>query len=351
MLKIFKRFQGPAYEAHTLLRELLVYALGWVDVVSDPGTGSFGLLQDGLDGETDSSTPTLFTAASGSFNGSLVGKYLVLGTGASFASRGVYRIVSVVSTTSLVVASGPYGASFTTALNVAWRVVDPTQNTGTASSFCVRGPAGTATPAWEVLFLSDSSVPDEISYEVGPSGGYTPGFWTQPVLTSQTVTADTPSIWYFHVQDTGVTVFTESSGGSRFALGYAGTGSPRAPAVDDHFAIALGGLGNDGLEAIAGLAADGSTVVDYEALVFIDNGVNVFGGSMNPVSGFDLKRDVGEIAMGCSIVGFQEIDRGTFRDLVFVPSVIGYRSFIDSGRQWLGLGSGIALRWDGSLVT
>lgn len=349
MLKIQKRLGVPARAAHVLLRELLIYALGWVDVYSDAGTGSFGLVASGTDGETDVSLPTTFTAASATFSVADIGRYLVLG-GANTPQgmRGIHRIVSVLSSTTVVVSSGLYGSQFSTALNVAWRVVNPTLNTD-ATEFTVRGPAGTGSPAWEARFFISAVPTNSISIQVGPWGGYSNMLgWTQPVTATHTVLNDSVPMWYFHVTDEAIILFTENTAGSgMYQMAYVGTGVPRRPDIDDHFAVLLAGTAS-ALGTVSSIAADNVTQVDYQAAIFLDPSA----GNMTTAlanSPFDLRRDVLEVSVSSTTGGLMEIDRGTLRGLAFVSDLVSYRSFVDNGRIWLSLGGGLALAWDGSL--
>lgn len=349
MLKIQKRLGVPARSAHVLLRELLVYALGWVEVYSSAGTGSFGLVASGTDGETDVSLPTTFTSASATFSVADIGRYLVLGgAGTPSGMKGVHRIVSVLSPTTVVVASGLYGSSFSTALNVSWRVVNPALNTD-ATEFTVRGPAGTGSPAWEARFFITAGPTNSISIQVGPWGGYSNTFgWTQPVTTTQTILNDTTPMWYFHVTDEAVFLFTENNAGTGvYQMAYAGTGVPRRPDIDDHFAVLFAGT-STALGTVASIAADNVTQVDYQAVIFSDPVAGTMTTSLAN-SPFDLRRDVLELALSCTTGGSMEIDRGTLRGLAAVSNLITYRSFVDNGRIWLSLGNGLALAWDGSL--
>lgn len=352
MLKIQKRLATTARETHVLLRELLVYALGWSLIDSSPGAGSFGLQSSGTDGETDSSTPTTFTAASGAFTVADVGRYLVLGgTSTPFGTRGVYKIVAVPNATTLKVTSGLYGASFSTALNVTWRVVDPTLNTD-ATFFVVEGPAGTSGPFWQARFYMNLADTTTIRADVGPFGGWSigPG-WTGAVTSAIAVNCDATPLWYILVQNENIILFTETvGGGSCFECAYIGTGTPRRPDIDDHFAVAVGGVMPLALTAIPSIAADDLTAVNYESLIYsgtLGPTANYFIGLPN--SPFDLKRDLAEIALTCTAVGFEEDDRGTLRGVRYVSSLIPYRSFVDNGRTWVSLGNSIAVQWDGSV--
>lgn len=348
MLKVAKRVGVDARGFHVLLRELLVYGLDWSPVYSDPGAGSFGLLLSGSDGETDTSTPTTFTAASGAFSGAHVGKYLVIGgTGTATAMRGFHRIVAAPSATTLIVASGLYGSTFTTALNLPWRIVDPTLNTD-ATEFVVQGPAGTASPQWQAKFYLQALDTDIIRIEVGPWGGYAAGVWTMPATAPVQIQHDTTPMWYAFVDNEVVKLATEDNSGlAVFNIGYVGTGTPRRPDVDAHFAIASAGTDFSTVESIG---ADDLTQTYYQPIHLSPDSpgtASIF--ASLPNSPYDLRRDLADVALTCTVGGFEEMDRGTFRGIKAVSDLIGYRTFVDNGRSWLSLGNGYAFAWDGSV--
>lgn len=347
MLRIQKRLSVTARQAHVLLYEILVHGLSWLEVYKDPGAGSFGLLFSGTDGETNSALPTTFTAASGAFTGALVGKYLVLG-GAStpMSMRGVHKIVAVPSATTVIVSSGLYGSTFSTTLNTPWRIVDPTLNTD-ATEFVVQAPAGTATPAWQAKFYLNALDVGLMRIEVGPWGGYSAGVWTMPATASVTVNEDVTPVWYFFVDDEVVKMFTEDAAGTAvFNIGYAGSGVPSNPAIDDHFAVAAGGT-PVAFNTVQSIGADDSTQVVYTPVSLRPDG-NAITLAL-PNSPYDLRRDLIDVPLACSAPGFEEMDRGTLRGVKAVSTLIGYRTFVDNGRSWLSLGSGLAFAWDGSV--
>ncbi len=356
MLKVIKRLNESQRSMHALLRASLVHCQGWLDIESDPGAGSFGVLVSGSDGETLPSAPTVFNSPAGLFSPAHIGLYLALGGPTTpFGMKGLYRIVAVQSSTALVVASGLYGAAFPTSLNVEWAIIDPSLNVGVGdTSFVVQAPSGTSTPAWQARFFFDAITPTQMQIEVGPWGGWSVGTgWTNPFIDAAQIATGTGSIWYFLIDDTGVLIIKENGAGTAVdQIAYAGTGVPRRPDVDDHFAISyVGNPATGAIDEIGSIAADGSTVVYYEALVLGDDVVpDVFDGLAN--SPFDVRRDVSEIAIACEIVGSEENDRGTLRGLAFVSNTLAYRSFVDNGRSWLSLGScGLAVLWDGSIAT
>lgn len=349
-MNIAKRLNVTARTAHVLLREQLL-AVGWLDIYSDAGAGSFGLVDSGADGETDASAPQVFTSPTAAFTGADVGRYLVLGSTSPLGMQGCHRIVAVTSATTCSVASGLYGSQFSTAINLPWRVVNPTLNTG-VTEFVVQAPEGTSTPAWQCRFYLGALDTDLINIDASPYGGYSIGLgWTQPIVTPQVITQDTTPLWYFCVNNTHVQMWTEAnSGAAVFEYAYVGSCTSVRPDVDDHFVVACAGALPACLGVIASLAADGLTQVDYEALEYVDPVAGDIFTNL-PNSPYDLKRDFADIAVGCTALGYVEGDRGVLRNMSFVSSLVAYRTIADNGRIWLSLGSGIAVAWDGSIAT
>lgn len=346
MLKLKKRLGEDARASFVLLRELLVYSLGWLSIDSDPGAGSFGLLSSGSDGETDSSTPYVFTSPTAAFVLGDIGNYIVLGGAATpFSTKGIYKIVAVNSATSVTVASGVYGASLSTAINVTWRLVDPSLNTD-AAFFVVEAPMGTSAPKWQANFYQNALDTDVIRYDVGPFGGWSVGVgWTGASTSAGSVSCDVTPMWYFHVEDEALVLFTETVGGaSVFGLGYVGACAARNPTVDDHFAVNFGGTYPT---TVAALASDNTTAVNYTSLLYTGTLANEF--TALPNSPFDLRRDLAEIALCCTAVGNEQSDRGVLRGLKFCSTSTLYRTFVDNGRMWVSLGNGVAVSWDGSV--
>jgi hypothetical protein len=160
---------------------------------------------------------------------------------------------------------------------------------------------------------------------------------------------DTTPLWYFHVEDEAVILFTENNAGTGvYQMAYAGTGVPRRADIDDHFAVLCAGVPATALGAVNSIGADNITQVAYEVVQFVDPVAGVMTTSLAN-SPFDLRRDVLEVSVSSNVAGQREIDRGTLRGLSFVSDLISYRSFVDNGRMWLSLGGGVAVSWDGSL--
>lgn len=349
--KILKRVNEPARTIHVLMRELLVYALGWPSVESNP-LGIFEApLATGVDGEVSSTQPNRFRSTAGAFLPGHVGMWLTV-HGSEFANNGVYKIIGVPSPTEVVLEGGIYGASFIDDLNVEFRVVDPTLNAAGTNYYVVQGKAGSAAPIWEVRLVVNAAITDTIDIEVAPQGGWSAG-WTLPVLTTQSIQADVTQTWYVLVDDTHVRLWTQDAAGTGvFEIAYFGAGETRRPSDDDRFVCSFGGtpvLGPGGaLASIQCLDDSLATNVAYSALSYGDSvQANMFT-SLAP-SQFDLRNDSAKIPIGNNIGGFQEDDRGYLRGFRYISDQIPYRSFVDNGRLILSLGDGLAVEWDGSL--
>lgn len=349
--KIMKRFQVPAREFHLLLRETLVYALGWGDVDVSSLAIFEAPLATGVDGETLAAQPNRFRSGSAPFLPAMVGQYLTV-YGSEFVNNGVYRIVGVPSADEVVLEGGLYGANFVDDINVQFRVVDPTLNAAGTNHFIVQGLAGSATPLWQTRIFVTAAVNDTIEFEVGPQGGWLAG-WTLPILVPQAVQADATQTWYALIEDTHIRLFTQNAAGSApFEIGYLGAAEPRRTGDDTRFVIAFGG--SPALSAAGALAAVSAvdqsfaTQVAYSALTYGDSvQQNMF--MALPDSVFDLRRDSARIPVGTEQAGFEEDDRGYVRGFRYIADSIPYRSFVDNGRLVLSLGNGLAIDWDGSL--
>lgn len=349
--KILKRVNEPARTIHVLLRELLVYALGWADVEANP-LGIFEApLASGVDGETLSSQPTRFRSTAGVFIPGHVNMWLTV-YGSEFVNNGVYKIIGVVSATEVVLEGGLYGASFVDDLNIQFRVVDPTLNAAGTNYYVVQGKSGSTAPLWEVRLVVNAAITDTIDIEVAPQGGWSAG-WTLPVLVTQQIQADTTQTWYVLVEDTHVRLWTQTTAGTGvFELAYFGAGETRRPSEDDRFICALGGTPildpTGALASIQCLDDALVTNVAYSAMTYGDSvQPNMF--TSLPSSQFDLRNDSAKIPIADNIAGFEEDDRGYLRGLRYISDQIPYKSFVDNGRLILSLGGGLAVEWDGSL--
>jgi hypothetical protein len=347
--KILKRIAQPARTFHTLLRETLVYALGWGDVYANPA-GNFTPMATGTDGVVSSLTPNRLTSATGPFVVGHVGKWLTV-YNSEFSNVGVYEIIGVASATEVVLASGPYGAAFVDDMNVSFRVVDPTLNTG-ATEFVVQALAGSTAPLWQARFSMTAPSTDTIDIQVGPSAGWAAG-WTLPSLSTRSIQADATQTWYALIDDSHIRMWTQTTAGTGvFNIAYVGAGEGRRLAVDDRFVVSSAGTpvlsAAGALADVRGLNAALATEVQYSALTYGDSvAANMF--TSLPVNQFDLRNDSAKIPIGCNAAGNEEDDRGYLRGFRYISDSIPYRSFVDNGRLILSLGGGLAVEWDGSL--
>lgn len=173
-LNLIKRLDVTARVAHVLLREQLLYGLELADVYSYSSSGDLAtrLKASGVDGVCDSTQPQTFSSASASFTSALVGKYLTL-FGTSAVNAGIHKIIGVPNTNTLLVQGGIYGSSFATDISIAYRVIDPTTNTG-STEFTISGGTGTS-PVWQARFFLNTADTKTIRLEVGPNGGFLGG--------------------------------------------------------------------------------------------------------------------------------------------------------------------------------
>lgn len=351
MIKAIKRLGEDARVVQMLLREMLVYCMSYINIYSDDDTtGAFNPSQSGSDGETSSSTPQIFSSATGVFTSADIGKYLVLYGTASASIVGVHKVTGVPSATTLAIRSGIYGSSFTTATGISWRLVDPTLATaGHNPIFVVEAPSGTS-PVWQASFEIQTLDADLIRVVVGPFGGYSNPTWTLGSTAEVQINSDTTPLWYILASEYNIRIWTENNAGSgMYNLGYVGAGSSRRSAYDANFAVCFGGVALTALAAIASLGSDDTTQVAYSALTFGDNvAQNMFTGMSS--SEFDFRNDSSDIPIGTDDASFPEADRGILLGLQWVSNLISYRQFVDNGRQLLSLGDGIGIEWDGSLA-
>ncbi len=349
--KILKRVNEPARTIHVLLRELLVYALGWGDVEVNPLGVFEAPLVTGVDGEVSGSQPNRFRSTAGPFLPGHVNMWLTV-HGSEFVNNGVYKIIGVPSATEVVLEGGLYGASFVDDTNVEFRVVDPTLNAAGTNYYVVQGKSGTAAPLWQARLVVQAAVTDTIELEVAPQGGWGAG-WTLPVLNTQQIQADATQTWYVLIDDTHVRMWTQNAAGTGvFRIAYFGAGETRRPTEDTRFVCAFGGtpvLGPGGALADIQCLDDALTTnLSYSAISYGDSvQQNMF--TSLPPSQFDLRNDSAKIPIGNNVAGFQEDDRGYLRGLRYISDQVPYRSFVDNGRLILSLGNGLAIEWDGSL--
>ena len=351
--KILKRVNEPARSIHLLLRELLVYCLGWGNVETNPLGAFESPLAVGVDGEVSSSQPNRFRSGSAPFISGHVGKYLTV-YGSEFVNNGVYKITGVPTPSEVVVEGGLYGASFVDDLNISFRVVDPTLNVvGTTNYYVVQALAGSTSPLWQARLVAPAGVTDSMNIEVGPQAGWGAGWTVLPVLPTVTLLADTVQTWYILADDTHVRLWTQNTAGTGvFRLAYFGGAEPRRPASDDRFVVSFAGLptlaSGGALANIGSLNASFASSVTYSALTYGDSvQPNMF--TSLPSNQFDLRNDSARIPLGTDAVGSQEDDRGYLRGFRYISDQIPYRSFVDNGRLVLSLGNGLAVDWDSSL--
>lgn len=272
--KILKRLNEPARNFHVLLRELLVYSLGWGDIEATPLANFETPAATGSDGETMASAPNRLRSGSAPFLGAHVGLYLTV-YGSEFINNGVYKIIGVPSADEVVVEGGLFGATFVDDLSVQFRVVDPTLNGAGDSEYIVQGLAGSASPLWQVRIFVTNIVDDTIEFEVGPQGGWVAGF-TLPALPTGAIVADTTQTWYALIEDTHIRLFTQNAAGTAvFQIAYIGGAETRRPATDDRFVISFGG--SPAVSALGSLASIDSldqalgTAITYSALTYGDS--------------------------------------------------------------------------------
>lgn len=349
--KILKRLNEPARNFHVILRELLVYALGWGHIESTPLADFETPETTGSDGETLASAPNRLRSGSAPFLVGHVGLYLTV-YGSEFINNGVYKIIGVPSADEVVVEGGLFGATFVDDLSVQFRVVDPTLNSAGASEYIVQGLAGSAAPLWQVRIFVTNGVNDTIGFEVGPQGGWVAGF-TLPALPTGAIVADATQTWYALIEDTHIRLFTQNTAGTAvFEIAYMGGAETRRPADDDRFVISFGG--SPAVSAIGSIADIDAldqalgTAITYSALTWGDSVTQNMFDSL-PDSVFDIRRDSAKIPLGTESVGDEEEDRGYLRGFRYISDQIAYRSFVDNGRLVLSLGNGLAIEWDGSL--
>lgn len=349
--KILKRVTQPARTIHVLLRELLVYASGWADVETNP-LGIFEApLATGVDGETSSAQPNRFTSTSGPFVIGHVGKWLTV-YGSEFVNNGVYKIVGVPSPTEVVLEGGIYGSSFVDALNVQFRVVDPTLNAAGTNYYVVQAPAGSAAPLWQARLVVNAGITDTIDIETSPQGGWGAG-WTVPRLNTVQIQADATQTWYVLIDETHVRMWTQTTAATGvFRIAYFGGADSRRPADDSRFVCAFGGTpvvsAGGALAAVQCLDDSLSTNVVYSGLSYGDNVAQNMFVSL-PANQLDLRNDSARIPIGDNTALLQEDDRGYIKGFRYISDQIPYRSFVDNGRLILSLGTGLAIEWDGSL--
>jgi hypothetical protein len=192
-LNLIKRLDVPARVAHVLLREQLIYGLEFAHIYSLSSGGSPDasprLMASGVNGTCDSTQPQTFTVSAATFNSSMVGKYLVL-YDTSDANAGIHKIIGVPNTETLIVQGGLYGSNFTTDVSIAYRIIDPTTNTG-STEFTVSGITGT-NPIWQARFFINATDSNKtIRVEVGPNGGFIGGNRTS---TGDTIGGTSPNM-------------------------------------------------------------------------------------------------------------------------------------------------------------
>jgi hypothetical protein len=350
--KILKRLNEPARTFHVLLRELLVYSLGWGDIAATPLANFETPSATGTDGQTLASAPNRLTSGAAPFLVGHVGQWLTV-YDSEFVNNGVYEIIGVPSASEVVVDGGIYGASFVDDLNVKFRVVDPTLNAAGATEYVVQALAGSASPLWQARIFIANLDNDTIQFEVGPQGGWT-GVWSLPALPTRSIDADLPNqTWYALLEDTHIRLFTQTTAGTGvFQIAYLGGAETRRPADDDRFVVSFGG--SPAVSAVGSIASVDAldqalaTALTYSALTYGDLAQqNMF--TTLPDSVFDLRRDSAKIPIGTEAVGDEEDDRGYLRGFRYISDQVAYRSFVDNGRLLLSLGNGLAVDWDGSL--
>lgn len=167
-INLLKRLDVSNRVAHVLLREQLLYAMEFVEIHVDAGGDEITrVVASGTNGTCNSTTPQTFTGTG--FNATMVGKYLTL-YDTSPSNRGIHKIIGVPNATTLLLQGGLYGSSLVTDIGVAYRVIDPTLNTG-HTEFTVQGASGT-NPIWQARFFIHTTDTKAIRMELGPTGGF-----------------------------------------------------------------------------------------------------------------------------------------------------------------------------------
>jgi hypothetical protein len=201
-INLIKKLDVTNRVAHVLLREQLIYALELVEIdnyaVDLPNTR---VVAAGVNGVCNSTTPQTFTASG--FNATMVGKYLVLYDTAP-TNKGIHKIIGVPNSTTLLLQGGLYGSSLTTDTSVAYRVIDPTLNTG-STEFTIQGGTGTS-PVWQARFFIHPSDTKTIRMELGPNGGFVGGNRT---AMGDTISGTAPTMT---LTDAGAVFYTTDSG-------------------------------------------------------------------------------------------------------------------------------------------
>jgi hypothetical protein len=349
--KILKRCTEDARVTFMLIRELLVNCMGYTVIYQDEGgSTAFTADQDGTDGSTDILSPQIFSSAAATFSASDVNKYLVICTSATPHSNvGIYKVIGCIDANNILIQGGLYGGSFTTGLNLSWRLMDPAAVTDVNLEYVLQAVSGTA-PLWQADFYRASGSATSFDITVGPEGGYDASTtsWTRPYTGTCTMACDATSVWTVLASESYIRLYTEAVGGaSLFNLGYVGAGLPRRAAYDLNFAVCFAGVPITALTAIKAIASDLSTQIDYSAIYYGDSAGSMF--TSLPVSSFDMRNDAALISVG-SEGAFPEDDRGSLNGLLWISDQISYKSFVDNGRLILSLGSGLALEWDGSVA-
>ncbi len=164
-INLLKRLDVSNRVAHVLLREQLLYAMEFVEIHNNIVDARE--IAAGTNGTCNSTTPQTFTGTG--FNATMVGKYLTL-YDTSPSNRGIHKIIGVPNATTLLLQGGLYGSSLVTDIGVAYRVIDPTLNTG-HTEFTVQGVSGT-NPIWQARFFIHPTDTKAIRMELGPTGGF-----------------------------------------------------------------------------------------------------------------------------------------------------------------------------------
>jgi len=338
---------------HTILREWMLYTLDWTSVDQDPGGGSYGLMASAVDGMVTTANPRRITSASNTFTPSMVGLWLVTYNTSITGNTGIYKIGKYIDPTTIECVAGIYGPSFQTEMPVAWRVVDPSLNTGSCW-FVARNTKGSEVRVYLTASLT------EIFYEVGPFGGWVAGAWTLPVTSNAYITEGTNQIWTWFGPDnlgnTHIVGISDDTYETAQEIAYIGEINPFYSAYDTTPAICLGGppdlTATGFLSGLRGgqIAADNTTPQDVVALEFGNGGATFefFDGlEPNPWDGF---WDEADIAIS-SLAGANSENRGVLYDVRLCSTVLNRRESINNGRTRLSLGTGVSVLSDGSSLT